>query len=122
LPERPREPEPAFSPALTRTAPSPLSGYRGGMESDAVRERFMHILELERTAEHDLPGRYDPIEKPGVVLEKGQQSRTGDLEPMPTVIPAEEVLRAAEQKTTVNAAARRARPAPPRASRTGKSS
>lgn len=105
LPERPREPEPAFSPALTRTAPSPLSGYRGGMESDAVRERFMHILELERTAEHDLPGRYDPIEKPGVVLEKGQQSRTGDLEPMPTVIPAEEVLRAAEQKTTVNAAA-----------------
>ncbi len=79
-----------------------------GMETDEARERFFNDLVLEKTAEHDVPGPNDPIEKPGVVVEKGVSARTSDLEPMPTVLPAEEVLRAAqlaEEKTRLSGAA-----------------
>lgn len=78
-----------------------------GMETDEARERFLNVFVLEKTAEHELVGVDDPIEKPGVIVEKGVSSRTSDLEPMPTVLPAEEVLRAArlaEDKTRVSGA------------------
>ncbi|MEI6579223.1 MAG: hypothetical protein WCN92_07130 [Eubacteriales bacterium] len=85
-------------------APLDSNEYLRGMETDEVRERFLKILELEKTAEHDVFGINDPIEKPGVILEKNWFSKTSDLEPMPVVIPAEDALRAsaAEGKTIVN--------------------
>ncbi|HZK38854.1 MAG TPA: hypothetical protein VFD23_01725, partial [Clostridia bacterium] len=81
------------------------SDFLVGMETDEARERFLKVFVLEKTAEHDLVGNNDPIEKPGVIVEKGVSARTSDLEPMPTVLPAEEVLRAArlaEDKTKIN--------------------
>lgn len=78
-----------------------------GMETDEARERFLKVFVLEKTAEHELVGADDPIEKPGVIVEKGVSARTSDLEPMPTVLPAEEVLRAArlaEDKTKISGA------------------
>ncbi len=78
------------------SAPLKAAGYVGGMETDDARERFLNMLILEKTAEQEIINENDPIEKPGVVLERSRFSRTSDLEPMPTVIPAEEALRAAE--------------------------
>jgi len=104
----PIEPEP---PAPVSVA----SAVSGGMETDEARERFFSELVLEKTAEHDVFGPNDPIEKPGVVVEKGVSARTSDLEPMPTVLPAEEVLRAAqiaEEKTRISGAVSPANPVP----------
>lgn len=84
------------------------SAFLGGMETDEARERFLKVFVLDKTAEHELVDNNDPIEKPGVIVEKGVSARTSDLEPMPTVLPAEEVLRAArlaEDKTKINGAA-----------------
>lgn len=86
--------------------PLDTSEYLSGMETDEVRERFLNILELEKTAEHDVYNVNDPIEKPGVILEKNRFSKTSDLDPMPLVIPAEEALRnaIAEEKTIISGA------------------
>ena len=81
------------------------AGFLSGMETDEARERFLNVFVLEKTAEHDVFGANDPIEKPGVIVEKGVSARTSDLEPMPTVLPAEEVLRVArlaEDKTRIS--------------------
>lgn len=85
-------------------APLRPSEYLNGMETDEARKRFLNVFELEKTAEHDVGSAYDPIEKPGVILDKNHFSKTSDLEPMPMVIPAEEALRSAggEEKTIVN--------------------
>ncbi len=76
--------------------------FAGGMETDELRRRFLNSLDFEKTAEQEIYKVGEPIEKPGVVIEKRPGSKTADLEPMPTVIPAEEVLRASrlnEEKT-----------------------
>jgi hypothetical protein len=101
--EEPAAPVDIFSgkPADTQ------SEFLCGLETDEARERFLNVLVLEKTAEHDVVGANDPIEKPGVILEKGVSTRTSDLEPMPTVVPAEEILRAdkiAMDKTRINGA------------------
>lgn len=101
--------EPISAPAYFDEDLAPLksSDYLSGMETDEARKRFLNVFELEKTAEHDICDINDPIEKPGVILEKNRFSKTSDLEPMPVVIPAEDILRSAggEEKTIINTGA-----------------
>ncbi len=100
--DMPAEPQKSDAPDFNE-----IPGFLSGMETDEARERFLSVFVLEKTAEHELVSPNDPIEKPGVIVEKGVSARTSDLEPMPTVLPAEEVLRAdrlAQDKTRISGA------------------
>ncbi|NLX93336.1 MAG: hypothetical protein GXZ02_05665, partial [Clostridiales bacterium] len=119
IPEEPEWTSDIFSdtPAAPKEIEDPdcvdSADFLCGMETDEARERFLNVFVLEKTAEHELVDVDDPIEKPGVIVEKGVSARTSDLEPMPTVLPAEEVLRAArlaEDKTRINGATPAASP------------
>lgn len=68
---------------------------------EKIRQSFYDETEIESTAEQEIPNG-DPIERPGLIVKKGVASKTSDLDPMPRVLPAEEVLRSAllEQEKT----------------------
>lgn len=87
----------ATEEAQTISFPNDLNGA-------TLRERFFRNPVLERTDEHEIPGEVDLIERPGIVLKKGVPSGTSDLEPLPTILPAEVALeedRLAQEKTIV---------------------
>lgn len=70
-----------------------------------IRRDFFSDIKIENTAEQDTVSQADPIERPGLLMEKGLPSKTSDLEAVPTVLLAEEVLKAAkleQEKTRVD--------------------
>ncbi len=79
---------------------------RGGMESDAQRERFLRRPEqkLEKTMEHkklleQLPPK--TIEKPGVIVRKAPEKTGADgLQAIPTLVLPEDELRAQQAEET----------------------
>ncbi len=80
------------------------------------RDRFFDTLQVADPA--DIRPREDgPIEKPGILLEPGNRDKTADLEPLPTIISADEILRGAveSEKTKVHPlkAAKVSPPVPP---------
>lgn len=99
----PEQQPPAYGqePAKIRRI-SLTADYSGGMESDDLRRRFMGAGKIERTFGGDTADSGGPIEKPGVIVKKAGPPATGDLMPMPKVIPAEEMLHtiAAEREKT----------------------
>ncbi|MCR4925025.1 MAG: hypothetical protein K5917_01920 [Clostridiales bacterium] len=74
------------------------------MESDKYRERFMNVpvQHIEKTADYEerfMNEKREPIERPGFVSWKNQGFATADLEPLPTIVPAEKVF--SDEKTRV---------------------
>ncbi len=100
VPEQP-SPDDGQEPVKVRRI-SLTSDFSGGMESDDLRRRFMGAGKIERTFGGETADSGEPIEKPGVIVKKAGPPATGDLMPMPKVIPAEEMLHtiAAERERT----------------------
>lgn len=72
------------------------------MESDKYRDRFINppVQNLEKTADYErlrLGKPAQKIERPGIIVKKGGFSNTADLEPIPTIISAEDELKNVEQ-------------------------
>ncbi|NLA77495.1 MAG: hypothetical protein GX851_06680, partial [Clostridiales bacterium] len=75
----------------------------GAMESDKYRERFINrpVQRLEKTAEHNFSEASEvPVERPGIVKKKSQFRHTAGLDPLPTIVSAEDELKALEASET----------------------
>lgn len=69
---------------------------KSAIETDKYRERFMNVpvQKIEKTADFETRfanEKHEPFERPGFVSWKNQGVATGDLEPLPTIVPAEKV-------------------------------
>lgn len=69
----------------------------GSIETDKYRARFINAptQKIERTAEYQSLHKNDPkpvIERPGIIIKKKDFRGTADLEPIPTIISADEEL------------------------------
>lgn len=74
------------------------------IEPNKYRERFMNIpvQNIEKTEDYEdrfVREKHDPIERPGFVSWKNKGSATADLEPLPTIVPAEKVYN--DEKTRI---------------------
>lgn len=83
---------------ITQKIEKPTSG----METDKYRDRFINppVQNLEKTADYERLRIGKPaqkIERPGIIVKKGGFSNTADLEPIPTIISAEEELKNVEE-------------------------
>ncbi len=72
------------------------------METDKYRNRFINppVQNLEKTADYERLQLGKPpqkIERPGIIVKKGGFSNTADLEPIPTIISAEDELKNVEE-------------------------
>ncbi|NCC86841.1 MAG: hypothetical protein EOM05_03090 [Clostridia bacterium] len=69
-----------------------------GMENDKYRERFINrpVQNLEKTADYErlhLNAAQQKVERPGIIVKKKGFSNTADLEPIPTIISADDELK-----------------------------
>ena len=69
-----------------------------GMEKDKYRERFINrpVQNLEKTADYErlhLNSIEQKVERPGIIVKKKGFSNTADLEPIPTIISADDELK-----------------------------
>lgn len=69
-----------------------------GMENDKYRSRFINspVQNLEKTADYErlhLNGIEQKVERPGIIVKKKGFSNTADLEPIPTIISADDELK-----------------------------
>jgi len=70
----------------------------GGMDSDKYRSRFINrpVQNLEKTADYERLHLNDcepKVERPGIIVKKKGFSNTADLEPIPTIISADDELK-----------------------------
>ena len=66
-------------------------------ETAESKDRFIKILSENISRDTDT----EPIEKPGIILRRGPLSETSGLEPLPKVIPAEELAGEDEEATRI---------------------
>lgn len=78
---------------------------RSAIEQTKYRERFMNIpvQTIEKTEDYEdrfTKEKHDPIERPGIVSRRNTNKATADLEPLPTIIPAEKIYNDEKVRTT----------------------
>ncbi len=81
----------------TGTAEKPKEEH---ITEDDYRTRFFTKLQIENTAEVEVP-QEGPVDKPGIVVEKSGAEAENGLEAMPKVYAAEDVKNAVDEKTRV---------------------